>query len=140
MEFRESTEADLEFAAEHSLYPSDKDQPTRIDYAFTLDHGDFILAVGGFRMITETTAWGWIELTEFMGPHLVATYRVISEYMDIFCRDKKIRRLQAWVRKGFTEGMRTMRHLGFDEEYMMKDFLGEGQDAIMFVRYYQGEQ
>lgn len=140
MEFRQSTREDLEFAAEHSLYPDDKDQPDQIDYAFTLDHGDYILGVGGFRMITNTTAWAWIELTEYMGPHLVATYRVISEYMDIFCREHKITRLQAWVRKGFTGGMRMVRHLGFDEEYMMKNFLGNGQDAIMFVRYYQGDE
>jgi hypothetical protein len=139
MDFRESTQADLDFAAEHSLYGGDKDQPDRIDYAFTLDHGDYILAVGGFRMITNSTAWGWIELTEYMGPHLMATYRVISEYMDIFCENHKICRLQAWVRDGFKEGFRVMRHLGFEEEYMLHDFLGKGENAIMFVRYYGGD-
>jgi hypothetical protein len=140
MEFRQATEADIQFAADHALYPKrDPDKENCADFVYTLDHGDYLLAVGGFRMITDTTAWGWVELTEFVGNHLVPTIRVISEYMDIFCKNHKIRRLQAWVADRFEEGFRTVRHLGFDEEYLMKDFLGKGKDAIMFVKFYDGE-
>lgn len=140
MEFRQSTEDDLKFAAEHSLYePSGKEKMDTVDFVYTLDHGDYILGIGGFRMITDTTAWAWIELTEFVGKHLVPTVRVVSEYMEIFCKNHGIRRLQAWVNKEFAEGIRTTRHFGFEEEYMMKDFLGKGKDAIMFVKYFDGE-
>lgn len=138
MEFREATEADLAFVSQHSLYGSDgKEQPDRIDYVYTLDHGDYILGIGGFRMITDTTAWAWIELTHYIGSHLVPTIRVITEYLQIFCKTHRIRRLQAWVPKGFSEGMRTVRHLGFEEEYTLKDFLGKGRDAILFVKYFE---
>lgn len=140
MEFREATEKDFEFAAQHSLHKTGgKDQPDRIDFGYTLDHGDYILAVGGFRLITDTTAWAWIELTEYVGSHLIPTCRVISEWAEIFCRDHNIRRLQAWVPKGFEEGMRMVRHFGFEAEFLMKDFLGKGQDAMMFVRFFDGE-
>jgi hypothetical protein len=140
MEFRQSTEEDLKFVEKYSLYPSSgKVISDQIDFIYTLDHGDYILGVGGFRLITDSTAWAWIDLTEYVGSHLVMTLRVIKEYMEIFCRDHHIRRLQAWVERGFTEGLRTVRHAGFVEEYMMHDFLGKGRDAIMFVKYFDGE-
>lgn len=140
MEFREATPKDLEFAAQHGLYKTGgKDQPDQIVYAYTLDHGDYILGVGGFHMITDTTAWAWIELTEYVGGHLIPTCRVISEYGEIFCRNHKIRRLQAWVPKGFEEGMRLVQHFGFEAESLMKDFLGKGKDAMLFVRFFDGE-
>jgi hypothetical protein len=138
MEFRQATEADIKFAADHALFPKrDPDQENNADFVYTLDHGDYILAVGGFRMITETTAWAWIELTEYVGNHLIPTIRVISEYMEIFCKNHKIRRLQAWVDEDFSEGMRTAIHLGFESEYILKDFLGKDKNAIMFVKYYE---
>jgi hypothetical protein len=140
MEFRQATEADLKAVVENSLYPSQgKESTEAIDFIYTLDHGDYILGVGGFRMITDATAWAWIELTMFVGRHLVPTVRVIAEYMEIFCKNHNIRRLQAWVAKGFEEGIRTTRHLGFEEECVMKDFLGKGKDAILFVKYFDGE-
>lgn len=140
MEFRLSTETDLEFVSKHSLYEEENNQPTQLDHIFTLDHGDYILGIGGFRMITNSTAWAWVQLTEYVGRHIEPTYRVIKEYMEIFCKDHNICRLQAWVKKDFHEGIRTVRHLGFQEEYMMKDFLGKDKSAIMFVKYYDGEQ
>lgn len=137
MEFRQSTQSDFDFVTEHSLYKSgEKDVPSQVRYAYTLDHGDYILGIGGFEMITDTTAWAWLELTEYVGSHLIPTFRVVAEYIDIFCKNHKIRRLQAWVDKDFPEGIRTVRHLGFQEEYMLKDFLGKGKNAIMFVKYF----
>lgn len=142
MEFRIATQEDLDFVSEHKLYPNDDDKkgPERTDYVYTLDHGDYILGVGGFRLVTNTTAWAWFELTEYVGDHLVPTYRCIVEWMEIFCKNHGIIRLQAWVEKGFTQGMRTMRHCGFQEEYMLKDFLGQDRDAIMFAKYYNDGQ
>lgn len=140
MEFRKATEKDLEFVEQNSLYPtSEKDQTEAIDYIYTLDHGDYILAVGGFRMITDSTAWAWTELTKYVDGHVIPTYRVISEYMEIFCKNNNIIRLQAWVASDFVEGIRTAEHLGFMKEYLMEDFLGKDKDAILFVKYYNGE-
>lgn len=140
MEFRQATDEDLKYVSEHSLYPpTGKDQSDFCDYSYVLDHGKYILGAGGFQPITSTTAWAWIELTEYVGSHLVPTVRVINEYMEIFCKNHHIRRLQAWVAKDFPEGLRTARHFNFEEEYMMKDFLGKGKDAIMFVKYFDGD-
>jgi hypothetical protein len=140
MEFREATEADLNFVNQHGLYPpTGKERMDRIDFIYTLDHGDYILGVGGFRIITDTTAWAWIELTEYVGAHLVPTVRVINEYMHDFCKRYNICRLQSWVAKDFAEGLRTVRHFNFEEEYTLKNFLGKGKDAILFVRFFDGE-
>lgn len=140
MEFRLATESDLKFVKEHSLYPpTGKENSDCIDFVYTLEHGDYIIGVGGFRLITDSTAWAWIELTEFVGSHIIATYRVISEYMQRFAENHSICRMQAWVEKGFAEGHRTALHLGFTVENTLKDFLGKNRDAIMYVRYFNGE-
>jgi hypothetical protein len=140
MEFRIATKADIDFVAENSLYgPIGKEQQEQIDFVYTLDHGDYILGVGGFRMVTDSTAWGWIELSGYIGNHLVPTIRVIQDYMKIFCSNHKIRRLQAWVASDFPEGIRTAKHLGFVEECTMIDFLGKGKNAILLVQYFNGD-
>jgi hypothetical protein len=137
MEFRQATEDDLTFVKAHSLYPpTGKENSDAFDFVYTLEHGEYILGIGGFRMITDATAWAWIELTEFVGSHIIATYRVISEYMEIFCTNHTICRLQAWVDKDFQAGNRTAFHLGFSVEQQMKDFLGKGRDAILYVKYF----
>ncbi len=137
MKFREMTFEDLAFVEEHSLYKenADKEHPERIDFDFVLEHDNYILAAGGFRIINKTTAWAWIELTEYIKKeHLITTYRTIKEWHEIWCKIKKIYRLQAWVRSGFEEGKRLAEHLGFEKEFKMKDFLGPEKDAWMYVK------
>jgi len=130
------TEADLKVIEKHSLYPQEPKNgcSDNAHYEFVLEHGGYILAAGGFRAITETTAEGWIQLTDYMGPHLIATYRVISEWLEIWCKNHKIHRIQAWVKAGFEEGKRTVEHLGFQKEFKMVDFLGKGRDAWQYYR------
>lgn len=136
MEFRAMTEADLKIILEHSLYAQEPKNSMSDDAhaEFVLEHGDSILAAGGFRAITETTAEGWIMLTDYVGNHLIPVYKVISEWLEIWCKNHKIHRVQAWVKSGFEEGKRTVRHLGFTEEFKMLDFLGPGKDAYLYYR------
>lgn len=130
------TEADLKFITENALYPFDpkNDKSDNACYEFVLDHGDYIIGGGGFRAITETTAEGWIALTTYVGDHVVPAYRVINEWLEIWCKNHNIHRVQAWVKAGFEEGKRTLRHLGFTEEFKMLDFLGPGKDAYLYYR------
>ena len=80
MIFREATQEDLEYMAEHSINRTvDRKQMERVDYIFTLEHDGNILGIGGFRMIIPTTAWVWVDLSEYGVKHLRDSYRVMQE-------------------------------------------------------------
>lgn len=139
MEFREATTEDLKVCSEHSLHELDtKSTVSKEDFAFVLDHGDHILCAGGFQMITDVCAWAWIMPTKYVGSHWVPTIRVIKEWMEIWCKEHEIVRLQAWVKVGFDEGIRTAEHLGFIKEYKMNNFIADGVDAWLYVLHIHG--
>jgi hypothetical protein len=62
--------------------------------------------------------------------------RRIREYIDIFCREHKILRLEAWVDVNFNEGLRLVKHLGFHPESRKINFLGKNKDAWLYVRFF----
>ena len=135
MEFRPAVEPDLEFVEATLLHRTMQyKQPERIDYCYTLEHENEILGIGGFRFISETTAWVWILMSKYAKPHLKTCYRCIKGWMDIFCEDHKLRRLQAYVDVDFPEAIRLIEHLGFEREFRMKNFMPE-TDAYMYVKF-----
>ena len=134
MNFRETVQSDLDFMAENSVSRGiQKHCPEQIDYCYTLEHEGNVLGVGGFRIINPVTAWCWLDMTHLAGSHIIAGYRVIKEWMDIFAKEHKIKRFQAYVRPDFEEAIRMVQHLGFEYEFTMKDFMPEG-DAIMYKK------
>lgn len=137
MNFRETTQADLDFVAEHSISRGvQKDQPQQTDYCYTLEHDGKVLIIGGFRLINSTTAWAWLDLTDASGGHIVTVYRVIREWADKFVKTHGIKRLQAYIECDFEEGKRLAQHSGFEKEFEkpMKNFVGN-KDAFMYVRF-----
>lgn len=134
MKFRETTQEDLDFVADNSISRGiQKRQPEQIDYCFTLEHEGGVLGIGGFRLINTTTAWAWLDMTHLAGSHIIVCYRVIKEWTDLFVKEHGIKRLQAYVEVDFEEAIRTVKHLGFEEESIMKNFMGD-KDAFMYRR------
>ena len=133
MIFREATQEDLEYMAEHSINRTvDRKQMERVDYIFTLEHDGNILGIGGFRMIIPTTAWVWVDLSEYGVKHLRDSYRVMQEWMETFVNTHKIVRLQAFV-KNEVKHIRLVQHLGFERESTMEKFYGD-DDGFMYKR------
>ncbi len=134
MNFRETTQEDLDYIADHSVSRGvQKQQPEQIDYMFTLEHEGVPLGIGGFRLINTTTAWCWVDLGCESGKHIRLVYRLIKEWMDRFIKLHGIVRLQAYVEYDFPEAIRMVQHLGFNWESKMKNFIGD-KDAAMYVR------
>ncbi len=135
MNFRELKQSDIDFVADHSVSRGIlSKQPEIIDFSYTLEHEGEILGIGGIRLINETTAWGWLDLTTYAGNHITTVYRVIKEWMEIICKEKGIKRLQAYIEMDFPEAVRTVKHLGFEQESIMKNFVGN-KDAYMYVKF-----
>lgn len=136
MQFRETTQKDMEFVADHSVSRGiAKHQPERIDYCYTLEHEGKVLGIGGFRLINLATAWCWCDLTDCAGGHIIVGYRVLKEWMDIFVKEHGIKRLQTYVEHDFSEAIRMVEHLGFKKESVMRKFVGD-KDAYLYVRIF----
>lgn len=134
MKFREAKQEDLDYVAGNSISRGViGKQFESVDYCYTLEHDGHILGVGGFRLINSVTAWCWLDMTQDSKSHIIVCYRVIKEWIDVFVKEHELKRLQAYVRVGFDKGMRMAEHLGFEQEFTMKDFMPEG-DAIMYRR------
>lgn len=134
MEFRETTQEDLEFVTSHSISRGVlKQQPEYIDYCYTLEHEGVPLGIGGFRLINATTAWCWLDLTDRSGKHITECYRAVKEWIDIFVKEHGLKRLQAYIEPDFPEAIRMVQHFGFKKESIMKSFIGD-KDAFLYVR------
>ena len=139
MDFRELQESDITFMREHSLNKCFyKECPEQTDYTYALEHYNQVLGIGGIRMINNSTAWGWFDLSDAAEDHLIVTYRTVKEWLEILCNEKKIIRLEAYVRVGFEAGVRTVEHLGFKFESRMPQFIYHNP-ADLFVRFFDGE-
>ena len=127
MLFRETTQDDLDFMDAATKHPK------CIDYMYTLEHEDVPIMIGGFRLITNTTAWCWCELADGIEKHLVTAYRLIRDWIDEFAKAHGIRRMQAAIRTDKPEAARLVGHLHFKFESIMDKFFDD-EDGLLFVR------
>jgi hypothetical protein len=140
MNFRQLEQRDLDFVAEHSLNQDVfKSQPEVYEHNYTLEHNGRILVIGGIKMLNKTTAIAWCNLTVFALDHVIETYRCMKTWTDEMCRTLGIHRLEANVEVGFQAGEVTVKHLGFDFEFRMKDY-NDGKPADRYVKYYEVKQ
>ena len=139
MIFREAIESDYDYMVENSINnKTDRKLQPIIDYEYTLEHEGDILGVGGFRMVTEVTAWCWVNFSE-VGVHttmtnLKETYRASRDWINAWALSHDMKRIQAFVEDS-EEEIRLVRHLGFEQESIMKNFFGE-RDGLMYVRIF----
>lgn len=128
------TTEDYEYLKDHSISKGIfKNTPEIIDYNFSLEHEGLLLGSGGFRLINHTTAWCWLDMTDHASDHIQTIYRTLKEWIDIFVKDKKIKRLQAYIDPDFPEAINMVQHLGFERESNLEKFYGD-RDAYLYKR------
>lgn len=137
MQLRETVPEDFVYCKMNSI-SNGRYEPEdgNIDYSATLEEDGRVLAIGGIVRITEATAWAYLELTRFALDYIYSVYRTIKEWTDGLCKKLKIVRLQAWADCGKEESILMLEHLGFEQEFLMRDFVERGRPAYMFVKYY----
>ena len=137
MKLREATEADFRFVAEYTISHGPKECPTIIDFVYALEHEGKVLGVGGVKLLNETTAWAWFDLTVFARAHIKTVYRTIRDWMDTLMKTHRIKRLMAAVECDFPEAVRTAEHLGFHLEGEMENFFGD-KPGYCYVKFAEG--
>ena len=133
MQLREATQADLEYMADHSISRGQKEFPVSIDIISCLEHEGVILYVGGVKLMTPTVAWCWMDLSVESMEHLYSGYRILTEWLGKIIETHKLIRLMAAVECNFPQAIRTIEHLGFERESIMKNWV-DGRPAFLYVR------
>ncbi|MBN2591588.1 MAG: GNAT family N-acetyltransferase [Sedimentisphaerales bacterium] len=128
------TKEDYEYLKDHSASRGIfKNTPEKVDYSYSLEHEGTLLGSGGFQLINTTTAWCWLDLTIHAKNYMTEVYRLIKEWIEIFVKDKEVKRLQAYVDPEFPEAIKTVEHLGFKYECDMELFYGD-RNAYLYKR------
>jgi hypothetical protein len=135
MKIRPMTFADGEFVREHSAFKEFyQKEPSQMVYSVAVEQDNDVIAVGGLVQITRNTAWAWCEITTFVENHKIELVRLMREYLDMMVKELRLSRLQAWIDPTRPEAIRLICHLGFIEEYEMKDFLGPDKPAMLYMK------
>ena len=135
MDFREMATEDAAFVAQHSISRGVfAKQPGRLEWSYTLEDDGKVLAVGGLILLTPSTAWAWVDLTDYAMPRIKTCYRVISDWMTMLAKANNIRRLQAYIDPEFPQAVRLAEHLNFHREATMEKFIGD-RPADMYVKF-----
>ena len=135
MIIREIEESDLEVVREHSISKDNAKCVAQIDYSYTIEHEGRVLLIGGIRLINHTTAWAWVNMTDYSKSHTLKMVRLIRKWEKNAVEKLGIKRLQAFVDVDFKEAIRFVEHFGFRKEYErpMKNFIGD-KDAYLYVK------
>lgn len=134
MILRDTTQSDIDYLAKHTRsHGSFNKKPDQVDFTYTLEQEGNVLCIGGLNIITPTTGWVWVDISDKANGQMKNVYRYIRDWLCIFTEDKGLIRLQAHVEKGFPEAIRMIEHLGFEYESTMKRFYGE-KDFLLYVR------
>lgn len=97
---------------------------------FTLeDEGRAIICAGVVEM-WEGRGHAWSLIAQDAGAHFVRIVRAMRHFLDL----QDTRRIEAAVGANFEQGHRLMKMLGFEREGLMRAYLPNGQDAVLYGR------
>jgi len=134
MIFRPAIQEDLDYMADHSTSRGvQKNHPEQTSYIYTLEDNGIPLGIGGFQLINHYTAWCWVDISPVGHENVRMSYRTIKNGIENFAIEHELTRLQAYVECDFPQAILMVKHLGFTEESIMKNFVGD-KDAFMYVR------
>lgn len=133
MQLREATQADLEYMTGASISRGQKELPVCIDLTYCMENDGVILGIGGMKLMTPSVAWCWMDWSPHAMEHLYSGYRMLTEWLDTMIATHKIKRLMAAVECDFHQAIRTVEHLGFERESIMKNWT-EHRPAFLYVR------
>ena len=104
--------------------------------AFTLIIDDEIVGCGGVTIIRSGIGEAWMLVSNNFYRYPKTAFKQIRNSLDGIIRSWKLRRVQAFVFKGFEAGCHLLRHLGFENETPdgVKGMGPNGEDMYLFGR------
>ena len=106
-------------------------QPTNSSYTFRNVEGSIILC-GGFVPVIDGVKQAWLTATPLIRRYAREVYHECRRLVDAQF-SHGVRRLQA-ITLDRPELVRFVQRMGFECEGLMRDFYGDGVDAVLFGR------
>lgn len=98
--------------------------------AICAEEGDEVLGIGGVIPLWEDRGLAYLLLSRNAGRRLIRLFRVFELVIDAAPQ----KRIEAYVRAGFTEGERLAKMLGFEREACLRSFFPSGDDGVIYAK------
>lgn len=140
MEYRKSTQADIDYVRENPFEGEVKDYPYITcpdENAITTIYEGHIVAVGGVQVHWEGNGTFWLILRDDAkkhGFHGVLALSAIQEKVDHLMAKNNLWRAQAAVRPEFEAAVKMIEYLGFEYEGLMKQYYPDKTDAYRYAK------
>lgn len=94
-----------------------------------------VYAAWGLAPVWDGVAEGWMIPSKIIDSRKVSVSRAIRQQLERDIVRLKLHRVQAAVRKDFTDAHRFIQFLGFESEGMMHKFGPDGSDYERYARW-----
>jgi hypothetical protein len=98
--------------------------------AFTLFHGEEIVASGGFYVLWPGVCEAWLKVTPLVYKYPLSFCKEVKKVFD----KMKMVRIQASVKVSDKRAVKFLKHLGFKIEGFMEKYGPDGSDHYMMGR------
>lgn len=97
---------------------------------YTLTDGSSVAMCAGLVNMWENRAQAWSLMSAHAGRHMLKIARIMRGFLDL----QDIRRIEAVVDADFVQGHRLIQILGFEREGLMRAYLPDGRDTVLYSR------
>lgn len=92
--------------------------------------------IQGYSIFWQGLAMAGGVVTKSVAKYPVAYMKVVREYLEIFCKDDKIHRLEAYTKVDYPPGHKWLQGLGFERESVLKAYGPDKADYYLYRRLF----
>lgn len=140
MQFRKTTQEDLDFVRQNPFEGAVKNYPYMQipkENCYTIIFEGHIVGVGGLIILWEGVGELWLMLTADCKKHglygLIAL-SAIKDKIEELIENNNIRRAQAVIRTDFPQAIKMIEFFGFEREGLLKQYCPDKGDIYMYGR------
>ena len=100
--------------------------------AFTLFVGDKVISICGIWLLWDGVGEAFTVMCSDIKKYGLSLFKGYKRSLPTMIKAYKLKRLQATIIVGFTEGVNFIERLGFKREGMMKSWTPDGKDVYMY--------
>lgn len=101
-------------------------------YTIVIDNE--IIACAGIRIFWEGAGEVWAIMSNISSKHLKLILEEFGKRLEFTVREMKLRWIQSAIRIDSDKNIRFVQHFGFERKCLMKGYLPDGSDALLYAR------
>lgn len=92
--------------------------------------------IQGYSIFWQGLAMAGGVVTKAVAKHPVAYMKVVRQYIEFFCKEDNIHRLEAYTRVDYPEGHKWLQALGFERENLLTAYGPDKADYYLYRRLF----